>query len=102
MAAKRGHTAIVRMLLNVPNVDITIRSATDGHTAMSAAQANGHHAIVELLQDFESRTSVIKNPPDIRRLSLHNEDLSDSDSEEDFYDAEEGSEGGGSLGSPVF
>ncbi|KAH6902927.1 hypothetical protein BKA70DRAFT_1404320 [Coprinopsis sp. MPI-PUGE-AT-0042] len=95
MAAKRGHTAVVRMLLNVPNVDITIRSTTDGHTAMSAAQANGHRDIVQLLQDFESRNSVITSPPAINQLSLLDRDGSDSDGEEVYYDAEEGSEGDG-------
>ncbi|KAH6903009.1 hypothetical protein BKA70DRAFT_1302895, partial [Coprinopsis sp. MPI-PUGE-AT-0042] len=53
MAADKGHEAIVRLLLDVPNIDITIRSIKDGHTAMSAAQARGHKDIIQLLQDFD-------------------------------------------------
>ncbi|KAH6902924.1 hypothetical protein BKA70DRAFT_607498 [Coprinopsis sp. MPI-PUGE-AT-0042] len=100
MAAKRGHTTVVRMLLDIPNVDITIRSTTDGHTAMSAAQANGHQSIVKLLQDFELRNGVITSLPEIIQLSLHDEDGSDSDSDA-YYDAEEGGDEDGTLGSLV-
>ncbi|KAH6902914.1 ankyrin repeat-containing domain protein [Coprinopsis sp. MPI-PUGE-AT-0042] len=90
MSAENGHEAIVRLLLGAPNIDITIRSITDGHTAMSAARAKGHIAIVNLLQDFESRKSSMAGPPETSRLPLLDEDSSDSDSGEDYYDAEEG------------
>ncbi|KAH6869372.1 hypothetical protein BKA70DRAFT_1358168 [Coprinopsis sp. MPI-PUGE-AT-0042] len=80
MAADRGFEAVVRLLLGTPNIDITIRSTRDGHTALSAAQANGHNVIAKLLQDFLSRTPAVRQRD------------SDSGSGDAFYDAEEGTE----------
>ncbi|KAH6889039.1 hypothetical protein BKA70DRAFT_1330145 [Coprinopsis sp. MPI-PUGE-AT-0042] len=92
MAAQYGHDTVVRLLLDIPNVDATIKSTADGHTALSAAQANGHSGIVQLLQDFESRKATVASPLDTRPLSANNnytEDVSDSDSSEGYFDAEE-------------
>jgi ankyrin repeat protein len=92
-AAQGGYTAIVRLLLDVPNIDITIRSTADEHTAMSAAQESGHMDIVELLQDFGRQQASRAHSPNITQLSWStDEDGSDfdSDSEGAFYDAEEG------------
>ncbi|KAH6903048.1 hypothetical protein BKA70DRAFT_1566997 [Coprinopsis sp. MPI-PUGE-AT-0042] len=95
LAAEYGHEAAVRLLLDVPNVDIRIRNTTDGHTAMEAAHDKGHRVIVEVLRDFERRQSVKASAPEISQL---NEDGSDSDSEEAYYDAEEGDNVDVSLG----
>ncbi|KAH6869357.1 ankyrin repeat-containing domain protein [Coprinopsis sp. MPI-PUGE-AT-0042] len=100
MAADRGFEAVVRLLLDTPNIDITIRSTRDGHTAMSAAQANGHNIIAKLLRVFLSQTPPVVSPQDIDQLFLQeqtnnsksNEEDSDSGSGDVFYDAEEGSE----------
>ncbi|KAH6905368.1 hypothetical protein BKA70DRAFT_502069, partial [Coprinopsis sp. MPI-PUGE-AT-0042] len=60
-AAQYGHGEIVRMLLDVPGIDISVMSTYDGHTSMSGAAAGGHHDIVRLLQEFESRSATL--PP---------------------------------------
>ncbi|KAH6916361.1 ankyrin repeat-containing domain protein [Coprinopsis sp. MPI-PUGE-AT-0042] len=91
LAAKDGYEAIVCLLLDVPNIDITIRSTSDGHTAISAAQANGHSRIVELLQEFESRNAAVASPLGTHQLSMRDipaEDGSDSDSSECYFDAD--------------
>ncbi|KAH6907388.1 ankyrin repeat-containing domain protein [Coprinopsis sp. MPI-PUGE-AT-0042] len=56
LAAQGGHEATVGLLLAVTYIDTAIRSATDGHTAMSLALAKGHTRIVQLLQEFDSRS----------------------------------------------
>ncbi|KAH6885665.1 hypothetical protein BKA70DRAFT_1336987 [Coprinopsis sp. MPI-PUGE-AT-0042] len=92
MAANNGHERVVRLLLEVPGIEITIASTKDGHTAMSAALANGHDAIVQLLRDFEARDN---QPPGAAtasdQLSREGEegwiDGSDSDDGELFEDA---------------
>ncbi|KAH6889033.1 ankyrin repeat-containing domain protein [Coprinopsis sp. MPI-PUGE-AT-0042] len=92
LAAQRGYEAVVCLLLDIPNIDTTIRSTADGHTALSAAQANGYSGIVQLLQDFESRKTAVASPLGTRPLSANNnytEDVSDSDSSEGYFDAEE-------------
>lgn len=95
MAAEKGHEDVVRKLLAVPNVDPTIISTTDGHTAMSVAQFNSHGSIVALLQDFESQKVGNPSPSGISRLFLSgvssgtHKDDSDSDSLELYQDAEE-------------
>ncbi|KAH6902978.1 ankyrin repeat-containing domain protein [Coprinopsis sp. MPI-PUGE-AT-0042] len=63
LAAKAGHETPVRLLLDVPNVDVSIRNPNGRHTATSAAQANGHNAIAKLLQDFEFQRAFITRPP---------------------------------------
>ncbi|KAH6889048.1 ankyrin repeat domain-containing protein 50 [Coprinopsis sp. MPI-PUGE-AT-0042] len=91
-AAQDGREAIVRLLLAKPNIDTTIRSTVDKHTAMSAAQANGHIGIVELLQEFESRKVVAASSHTINHLAVEgdsDEDGSDSETSECFFDAEE-------------
>ncbi|KAH6889067.1 ankyrin repeat-containing domain protein [Coprinopsis sp. MPI-PUGE-AT-0042] len=92
LAATEGHEAIVRMLLPIPNADTTISSLGDGHTAITAAQVNGHCGIVGLLRDFESRKAAVANPSDCNQLSerdITDEDASDSDSSEYYFDADE-------------
>jgi ankyrin repeat protein len=88
MAAKEGHEAVVSLLLDTPHVDITIRSTADGHTALSAAQANGRDGIVQLFQDFADIASAVG----VNMLSVHDspgEHGSDSDPLESYFDAEE-------------
>ncbi|KAH6889026.1 hypothetical protein BKA70DRAFT_884392 [Coprinopsis sp. MPI-PUGE-AT-0042] len=92
MAAQHGYKAVVCLLLDEPTIAATIRSTADGHTALSAAQANGHSGIVQLLQDFESRKAAVASPLGTRPLSVNDnytEDVSDSDSSEGYFDAEE-------------
>ncbi|KAH6889054.1 ankyrin repeat domain-containing protein 50 [Coprinopsis sp. MPI-PUGE-AT-0042] len=92
LAAKEGHETLVRLLLDIPNIDTTIRSTTDSHTAMSAAQANGHIGIVELLREFESRNAAVVSSLGTHQSSLQDspyEDGSDTDSSECYFDAEE-------------
>ncbi|KAH6901093.1 hypothetical protein BKA70DRAFT_1569155 [Coprinopsis sp. MPI-PUGE-AT-0042] len=101
MAADHGFEAVARLFLDTLNIDITIRSTGDGHTAMSAAQANGHNVIAKLLRDFLSQTPAVVIPEDIDQLFLQertnnsNRDEGDSDSGsgDEFYDAEAGTEG---------
>jgi ankyrin repeat protein len=88
MAAEHGWEAIVRLLLASPNVDATIRSTKDGHNAMSVAQANGWNKIVALLQEFKSRTTA-GDLPELPAQSSLQEDGSDSDRSEHYFDAEE-------------
>ncbi|KAH6877440.1 ankyrin repeat-containing domain protein [Coprinopsis sp. MPI-PUGE-AT-0042] len=54
LAAEGGHEAIIRLLLDVAGVDTTVKSAEDGHTAMSIAMAHEHSGVVRLLEEFES------------------------------------------------
>ncbi|KAH6889045.1 ankyrin repeat-containing domain protein [Coprinopsis sp. MPI-PUGE-AT-0042] len=92
LAAKEGHETLVRLLLDIPNIDTMIRSTTDSHTAMSAAQANGHIGIVELLWGFESRNAAVVGSLGTHQSSLQDspsEDGSDTDSSECYFDAEE-------------
>jgi ankyrin repeat domain-containing protein 50 len=58
MAAERGYDAIVCILLEVPGIDTSFRSTFDGHTATSSAVAGGHHAVAQLLRDYEKRNTV--------------------------------------------
>ncbi|KAH6916387.1 hypothetical protein BKA70DRAFT_1255581 [Coprinopsis sp. MPI-PUGE-AT-0042] len=89
MAAQYGHEAVVRLLLDIPNVDATIKSTATGHTALSAAQANGHSGIVHLLQDFESRKAAALATHQPSLGDLRDEGESDSDSSEGYFDAED-------------
>ncbi|KAH6892843.1 ankyrin repeat-containing domain protein [Coprinopsis sp. MPI-PUGE-AT-0042] len=52
IAAREGHIAIVKQLLNAPEIDVNVVSEPDGQTALSYASAEGHTKIVNLLLDF--------------------------------------------------
>lgn len=83
--------AVASITLDLPTADIAIPSAVDGHSAVSVAQANNRHATAGLLQDSESQNAVAS--PDLNQPSLGTgpeEDGSDSDSSESYFDAEEG------------
>lgn len=93
-AAFYGKEAVVRLLLDDPRIDATVRSTRDGHTALSAAQVSRHHAILRLLQDFESqKQAAALSPLEIAQVSLcpnASEECFDSGSDEEYHDAEEG------------
>ncbi|KAH6903948.1 hypothetical protein BKA70DRAFT_1298988 [Coprinopsis sp. MPI-PUGE-AT-0042] len=52
VAAYRGHTDIVKQLLNAPGIDVNVVSKPSGETALSHASRRGHREIVELLLAF--------------------------------------------------
>jgi ankyrin repeat protein len=103
MAAFHGHAAVVRLLLQAPDIDTKIRSTSDGYTAMSAAEANGYNDIVELLRDFEVRRTAALAIDSLSPHERNDKVGSDSGSEsgESYYDAEEGEEVEG-AGSDTF
>lgn len=55
LAAQMGDEAIVRLLLGVGHIDTKTKSHLSGQTAATAAWAEGHEDIVELLREFESQ-----------------------------------------------
>jgi len=52
IAADKGHVDVVRLLLSVPGIDVT--TAAFGKTPLMAAQAQGHGAVVSVLESFSS------------------------------------------------
>ena len=55
-AAMPGQVDVVRVLLAAPGVDVNL-AAEDGFTALSAARANGHAAVVALTCHVSSLTA---------------------------------------------
>ena len=53
MAAAKGHEAVVKLLLDVGNVDIESRNIS-GQTPLSLAATNGHAAVVQLLLEKDN------------------------------------------------
>lgn len=49
-AAKNGHDAVVKLLLDRSRIDVDVEDV-GGQTALSWAAENGHHTVVELLLD---------------------------------------------------
>ncbi|KAH6870855.1 hypothetical protein BKA70DRAFT_1413951 [Coprinopsis sp. MPI-PUGE-AT-0042] len=89
LAAAFGHESIVRLLLDVPNINTTMESQF-GETAMSIALAEGYAGIVWLLQEFQSRCEVELED---RTLDPATVVTLDTKEEEDDNDNEEGEEG---------
>jgi ankyrin repeat protein len=49
LAAENGHDAVVRLLINIPGIDLNTREDINGGTPLCSAAANGHDAVVRLL-----------------------------------------------------
>jgi ankyrin repeat protein len=85
-AATGGHEAMLRMLLDSPRIDVS--------SFMQTPHANRDQVVATLLRKYNPRNRLsVVTPPEASQLSLQNgtdEDHSNSGSDEEYYDAEEG------------
>ena len=54
LAAGSGCEDVVRILLDVPAIDIYVTNRSGGN-ALSVAEKKGHQGIVQMLRDFEAK-----------------------------------------------
>ena len=60
-AARRGHSGVVRVLLERSDIDPSVADTKYGRTLLSQAAGNGHEGVVRVLLE---RTNINPNTPD--------------------------------------